>query len=287
MKANVTYCITYYTNLGLVLAGGIASNHICAYVGDSTMDTILSSRGKVINYFTPQVQCNAVVSDTQNWVKEEASFVANGTETNIILGNFYYDYQTAVYVFNANGGRFTEYFIDDISVVETNAKIRAGNDTTINEDDTVILGKGITEGLPCDWFTASGTPVYSGSTPTITPTKTTTYVVKMDLCGSISTDTMTVFVIPTGMEQLTNNAHLLIYPNPCKNNLKISQFENLKMFEVFDLLGSLKLTPAAIPPSKGARGMFEIEVSNLPAGIYFLKATDDKGFQRTTKFVKE
>ncbi|MEN9522356.1 MAG: hypothetical protein RL065_733, partial [Bacteroidota bacterium] len=34
-------------------------------------------------------------------------------------------------------------------------------------------------------------------------------------------------------------------------------------------------------------GGFELNISNLPKGIYFLKATDEKGNVKNAKFVKE
>ena len=289
LVAGKTYCISFYCNLAKPIVEGIANNHICAYVGGNSLDTILSSNGKVINYFTPQITCNNVVSDTMNWTKEEASFVATGNETRIILGNFYNNYQTTVMILDTptvlGFGKLSEYFIDDISVVESAAKIIAGNDTTINQGDTVVLGKGITEGLPCDWFTLNGTPVYRGSMPEVTPTTTTTYVVKMDLCGNVTYDTMTVYVIPTGMQQFANGKEqLTVYPNPANQSIVIRQQSLVKTIEVYDVLGQIVFNQ---PLNNSINHQIILDVANLPNGIYFLKVTDEQGFQQIAKFIKE
>jgi hypothetical protein len=290
LVAGKTYCISFYCNLAKTITEGIANNHICAYVGGNSLDTILSSNGKVINYFTPQITCNSVVSDTMNWTKEEASFVATGNETRIILGNFYTDSQTTVMILDTptviGFGKLSEYFIDDISVVESAAKIIAGNDTTINEGDTVVLGKGITEGLPCDWFTLNGTPVYRGSMPEVTPTTTTTYIVKMDLCGNVTYDTMTVYVIPTGVASFNaKHSPLTIYPNPATNEITIHKEQlAIKTIEVSNVLGQIVNCQLLFDNSTD---YCKLTTVNLSSGIYFLKTTDTKGNTLVSKFIKE
>ena len=72
------------------------------------------------------------------------------------------------------------------------------------------------------------------------------------------------------------------YPSDYKKNLKISGFENLKMIEVFDLLGR-QIRTVMVSLSNHT----DVDVSSLSSGIYFLKVTDNKGFVRTGKFVKE
>ena len=69
LEAGVHYCVTFYTNLAKPLDECIATNHVCAYVGDSTIDTIQNSRGLIIHNITPQIQCANVISDTMNWTK--------------------------------------------------------------------------------------------------------------------------------------------------------------------------------------------------------------------------
>ena len=91
----------------------------------------------------------------------------------------------------------------------------------------------------------------------------------------------------------TEKEGLSVYPNPTADNLKISQFENpdlsgqvvkMEYIEIQNVLGEKQLVNEQI--SKLANEI-QIDVSRLATGIYFLKATDNKGFQQTTKFVKQ
>ena len=88
-------------------------------------------------------------------------------------------------------------------------------------------------------------------------------------------------VIQLGVSKL-NNETMSIYPNPCKDNLKITQFENLKIerMEVIDVMGRVCIS-IINPKSK------IVNVESLQSGIYFLKAIDNNGLQQVFKFVKE
>ena len=55
------------------------------------------------------------------------------------------------------------------------------------------------------------------------------------------------------------------------------------MIEVYDVVGR-KLEDLRM---SRLGNEIQIQVSDLSSGIYFLKATDEKGFQHTAKFVKE
>ena len=87
------------------------------------------------------------------------------------------------------------------------------------------------------------------------------------------------------MEELTNNERLMVYPNPCGEKLSVScnQLSGNTKVEVVDLLGreleDLKMSRLG--------NEIQIRVSDLASGIYFIKITDDKGFQQVVKFVKE
>ena len=87
-----------------------------------------------------------------------------------------------------------------------------------------------------------------------------------------------------GIEGIANNTgQISIYPNPANTNLTISQLANLKMIEVYDVVGrkleDLKMSRLG--------NEIQIQVSDLAAGIYFIKATDEKGNVKNAKFVKE
>ena len=77
---------------------------------------------------------------------------------------------------------------------------------------------------------------------------------------------------------------LNIYPNPVKDKLSVrsNQF-TVNTIVVTNLLGQVCI----IPPCKGGKGDFSINISTLSNGIYFIKATDEKGNISFAKFIKE
>ncbi|MEY2829054.1 MAG: Secretion system C-terminal sorting domain, partial [Bacteroidota bacterium] len=192
---------------------------------------------------------------------------------------------TASAPYNPNYGvvNNSSYFIDDVSVIESNSIIKADNDTIINKGDTITLGKSI-EGMPVDWYDLQGNLLAASSTLKVHPITTTSYVVKMDLCGNVSYDTVTVNV-STGVEKLEfESGQLVVYPNPASNEL-ICKCANMLIntIEVSDVLGRLY----AIPPFERGLGGLELNILTLPNGIYFIKASDVKGNVMNGKFVKE
>ncbi|MFM2048183.1 MAG: hypothetical protein RI955_731 [Bacteroidota bacterium] len=83
-----------------------------------------------------------------------------------------------------------------------------------------------------------------------------------------------------------------VYPNPANEELKILKSEDLKIKEiqVLNIIGQVVFnqqvnnsTTQLISTSSN----LIINTSLIPRGIYFLKATDDKGYIHTTKFVKQ
>ncbi|MBK6835098.1 MAG: T9SS type A sorting domain-containing protein [Bacteroidetes bacterium] len=105
----------------------------------------------------------------------------------------------------------------------------------------------------------------------------------------ITNTTINEFVQPVsiGPEMSNLNNQLYVYPNPGNGifNLKTKQLEDLKInsFEVFDLLGQKVFEAANITISSSSN--FQIDLTNYPNGIYFVKANGlNKSF--TKKIIK-
>ena len=89
-----------------------------------------------------------------------------------------------------------------------------------------------------------------------------------------------------GVNEIMNEkAELVVYPNPVANQLTVysKQFA-VNTIEIKNVLGQVMYGNS---PLQRGLGGFEINVSHLPAGVYFLKATDDKGNSYNAKFVKQ
>jgi hypothetical protein len=65
---------------------------------------------------------------------------------------------------------------------------------------------------------------------------------------------------PTAISDIENN-HLLVYPNPVKNELFINSQEEIKKIEILDIAGRMMISTSSTT----------VNVSHLPKGIYFVK----------------
>ncbi len=285
LTAGKSYCVTFY-----VLKepySQYSNNNIGAYLDDGSIDTAntLLKAAKPQTQYTPQILETAVIYDTLSWTKIQGSFIANGTEKFITIGVFF-DTSHTIHI---NDGTIPSnvgiYLIDDVSVIESNANAYAGHDTTsIHAGDTVRLGSGINgDGMPCWWYKLGVTaPIDSGGTIYVHPDSTTTYVVMMDLCGTITYDTVTVWVGRVSVSNLQfTPGNLRVYPNPAMNEITI---EGAKDCEVlfFDIVGRL------ISRFDMSSAKENIDVAMLKSGIYSLQITDRyTGEKGVSKFVKE
>ncbi|OGU60420.1 MAG: hypothetical protein A2X64_05890 [Ignavibacteria bacterium GWF2_33_9] len=81
-----------------------------------------------------------------------------------------------------------------------------------------------------------------------------------------------------------NSKYPIIYPNPTSDKLTISKIpEGVVSYEIFDIFGNRVLsTPSSLRDATPQEGNWEIDVSKLSPGIYFIKI----GTQPPLKFVK-
>ena len=87
----------------------------------------------------------------------------------------------------------------------------------------------------------------------------------------------------TGINELTDNCNVLIYPNPANDYLMINTTinENLKI-EIYTIRGQNVLSAECTNNASQMR----IDISQLPAGIYFIRIANNQN-NITKKFVKE
>ena len=78
--------------------------------------------------------------------------------------------------------------------------------------------------------------------------------------------------------QTLNNQHFNIYPNPAVTVLSIEIQEQINTKEILDLCGRIVQTET--------NNTNFVDVQTLPAGMYMLRLTTDKGIYQQ-KFVKE
>ena len=84
----------------------------------------------------------------------------------------------------------------------------------------------------------------------------------------------------TGIEENGSAAFATVHPNPTTGLVTIVG-ENLNQADVVNMLGQCVAT------AQGKGETLQIDISSLPAGIYFVRITDDEGRKCTHKVVKE
>ncbi len=275
LKGGKTYCVTFYINLSNQSTHAISN--FGAYFGDSTLDTIRKCNDP-ITYLTPQIinPVNNIITDTLNWIPITGTFVANGTEKYMLIGNFKSDANTNTVFTNTTNlpSNFADYLIDAVSCIEADAPAYAGPDKKILAGDSVYLGRERDFAIDpyCVWYQLpSMSTIDTTSGIYVKPTVTTTYVVKQNLeCGSLKWDTVVVWVDYTGnVEFKMINDKLKLYPNPANEILNVDceilNAENSKI-EILNSLGQMVREEELIFKD----GKAIINVKDLENGVYVL-----------------
>ena len=281
--AGQSYCVTFYVVRIASSGAGYAINHIGAYLDDGTVDTTMDC-GKEQTEYTPQVVDTPVITDTSNWTKIQGSFIANGTERFITIGNFF-DTAHTTHILVEFGGYFAAYLVDDVSVIASNTTAYAGPDVTIHLGDTAWVGVDSNgDGMPCYWYVLGGAAaIDSGGRIGVTPTDTTmptTYVVMMDLCGTITYDTVVVTVLPTTAIKPIITKAIQVYPNPASNELYVDNAAGCKV-SILNMVCE-KILEDQITTNKQT-----LNISNLINGVYIIQIISGSGEKRNIRLLKE
>ncbi len=245
--------------------------------------------------YTPQIEELEMIGDTLGWTKVQGSFTANGTEKYITIGNFASRLNTDTICWRGTGsptGHTGSYYeVDDVSVIASNTPAYAGLDTTINWGDSTYIGIDSNgDGMPCLWYllgdTARSTAIDSGGRIRVHPLLTTTYVVVMDLCGTITSDTVVVTVRPMGLEnggRGTGDQYVHVWPNPATNVVHIEGAEGCEV-AVYDMVGQL-CKAYCNGSSRLSQDTMTFNTAQLPKGVYCVVVTDPVSGERLVKRV--
>ena len=175
------------------------------------------------------------------------------------------------------------YSIDDVSVIESNTIANAGTNQWVSPgSDSAFIGIQ-DEGLPTTWYIL-GNPIpicYGLGGFKVHPDTTSTYIVTLDLCGNITSDSVTVFVgranvpIPSYLDRVN------LYPNPTSQELHIDGATGCAL-RLYDVIGRLVKT-------QENGGMNQtLELNALPIGVYNLQVADPvTGERLNRKVVKQ
>lgn len=191
LQNNTNYCVTMYVNL--TNRSTCAIDQLGAYFDDGSVNAPPGSM--VVNgTINPQVSnpSGNFITDTLNWTKIQGIFVANGTEEYLSLGNFKPATLTNTISVSSDIYKHASYFFDDISVIEINSKANAGTDALICNGDSAFIGTN-EEALDCHWF-SNNIQIAQSAGIWVKPTTNQQYIIKQDVCGNISYDTVQVTI---------------------------------------------------------------------------------------------
>jgi len=155
------------------------------------------------------------------WQQVSGTFIANGGEQFMTIGNFKTDSNTN-YVWLPDISTYDQssaYFIDMVTVIECDSNIRyatAGKDTTICLGDSIRIGSNDTlNGYQFVWSPATGLSDSSVQNPYAMPEVTTTYQLMQSYYNSYySSDMVTITVIDCSPPMPDTNSNRVLYlPN--------------------------------------------------------------------------
>jgi hypothetical protein len=103
---------------------------------------------------------------------------------------------------------------------------------------------------------------------------------KILILGPNTSDWYKIFVRinkSTSVKNTFQNTHFNIFPNPATNNVNIENTTKVQMVKIFDITGALVVTMN----NYFKRDNLDIDISNLPAGQYFITFYNDQ--EKVTK----
>ncbi|MEO6303621.1 MAG: gliding motility-associated C-terminal domain-containing protein [Bacteroidia bacterium] len=270
------YCVKFYVSL--MNESKYAITEFGAYLDDGSIHTIYYGVSTVV----PQIKSpvGLFLTDTLNWTEVKGTYVANGTEKYLTLGNFK---TTATTNFSVmipptlppNIQRnVADYYIDDVSIIEMDLPAFAGRDTVLCSGDSIFIGRPLEIGLECTWFN-NATQIATGGGFYVKPTTSQSYIVQQDVCGIITKDTVQVIVKPnfSGAPKI-QSSYLELCPNDTTNLtlINLPSIGNIYLWQSNLTLTnySNNITKAKISGSVTMAGNYNIyaTVQNNGSGLY-------------------
>ncbi len=286
LESGKVYCGQYYVNIRNASPVGIAD--FAMLFAGSEIDTIKYCKIP-LPYLTPQISyTGSAVIDTLNWTAVSGTFVAEGHEKYLVLGNFKPNFltQTVSIQTSTNGANFTDAYFDDVSLVEMELPAFAGRDTFMIPGDSIFLGREPDVGIDyaCQWYKLpdSSVPIDTIAGFWAKPNETTTYLVRQQLwCSGVKWDTVTISISPVGLtiyDLRFTIVELKVWPNPADERIEISlQKESMDDESAFlwvsDQVGR-EIKKEEIIFKKGTA---MLDVRDLEEGMYFLELRNNEG----------
>ncbi|HQQ93561.1 MAG TPA: T9SS type A sorting domain-containing protein [Bacteroidia bacterium] len=288
------YCVKFYINISNYSTAGM--DGFSAYFTDDSIDTITAG-GVPLTYLSPQVNnpIGNIITDTLNWVPITGTFVANGNEKHIIIGNFRSSIATTTLLVNPIYLPWivTEAGVDDISCIPIDLPAYAGPDRWFLPGDSVYIGResDVEIDESCIWYNMTS-PTTSVTIDTIAglwvkPISTSTYVVRQQLwCSGVKWDTVVVSLSGVGINELEAIENdFSVFPNPASDYLQfqytLDVSDPVKGCTIYNSLGQIIREDSIDFRNKKAR----IQIDDLSNGVYSIELRNSSGQLIKRRFV--
>jgi len=286
------YCVKLYFNILNNSTYGI--DGLGVYFGDNNSLDTISKPHVPLTYLAPQVYNpnGNLLIDTMNWSLLTGTFVANGNESNLVIGNFKSNASTNSVMINPTylPNIVSDFLIDDVSCIDIDLPADAGPDKTCIPGNTVYIGRPQDVGIDdaCTWYLISNTntPIGAAAGITVAPVITTTYVVRQDICGNIKWDTVVVSQTALGGQELEAlNKHIEVYPNPANEQIQIkltidveNDFTHISIKNTLDQIVQEE-------EIRFNRKIAIVKITDLPEGSYILSVKNTRNYVVNKRFV--
>jgi gliding motility-associated-like protein len=193
-----TYCAKMYVSRAEHLK--YAAGNLGMYFGPDEFN-IGSYVGPLV--VKPHVIEKNIVTETETWLRVAGAFQVSDTAQYLVIGNFFYNYQTGVTlqegaVRRTENYNYAYYFIDDVSVEKIDIPTLAfAGSTSVCHGSSAIV-KAVGEWDEVLWTTLSDTTAVVSESfyLNVAPEVTTSYYARARICEYTVRDTITITVFP-------------------------------------------------------------------------------------------
>ncbi len=253
VSTNATYTFTVTESAAYVAHFELQSFTVS--VSANPTDGGIVTGGGTFNY-GQNCTVNAMANEGYNFV--------NWTEGgNVVSTNTHYSFSVT-----SNRTLVANFVLQTVQIATIVDPAEGGTATgagTYNYGEEVTISVETNEDWAFQNWTKNGVIVSEEKTFTFTATESCTLIANLLYTEGIG-------------EQ--NGSKTLIYPNPVNNKLTVEAQEALGTVEIYNLMGTL------VYSQKDCANKVEINTSDLPTGIYFIRMTNDKTSE-ARRFVKE
>jgi Secretion system C-terminal sorting domain len=267
LSAGKAYCTTLFVGAGKFPTNSF-TNGLDLYFDNGQLDTMLFKHKDSFATFTfvqPQLRNTLLITDTNGWQKVQGSFVANGTEQFVTIGNFRHN-DSLSKILNLYHG--SDILIDNVSLIPLDL-INWLQDVYVAAGDSVWVGldwRDYSDGI---WYTSNMQEIdtmpgfwYKPELPV------TTFIQGVDICGVMKYDTMEVYIAPASINTEAKNKLLRIFPNPAKD---VVYLEKLSAASIDDDAVIYNCVGQVVAKQRMLMGKNTIDISALPRGLYFIR----------------